>query len=122
MISLTFLTNAKANDVISITKGTPAPFSGILFTEDKAKEIRTELLELDKSRIMLLSKEQQLDIFQNRLELKNEEIELYRKQNQRLVNQNESNKKIGSVERVMWFGLGVLATGAAIYMAGSLSK
>ncbi len=120
MSLLIFLPTAKANDVVSIKKGTPAPFTGILFTEDKAKELRTELLELDKSRIILLSKEQQLGIFQNRLELRDEEIELYRKQNERLIQQNGTNKDVGMIERVVWFGLGVIVTGAAVYAAGSL--
>lgn len=123
LISLIFSTTARSNnDVISIKKGTPAPFTGILFTEDKAKELRTDLLELDKSRIILLSKEQQLGIFQERLELRDEEIELYHKQNERLVKQNGTNKDVGMVERVVWFGLGVVVTGAAVYAAGSLAR
>ena len=121
-ILLIFSTTARSNDVISIKKGTPAPFTGILFTEDKAKELRTELLELDKSRIILLSKEQQLGIFQDRLELRDEEIELYRSQNERLMKQNGTNKDVGMIERVVWFGLGVIVTGAAVYAAGSLAR
>lgn len=122
MILSIFSITAKANDVVSIKKGNPAPFSGLLFTEDKAREVRLELLELDKNRVMLFSKEQQLSIFQNRLELRDEEIELYRTQNKRLIEQNGANKDVGRVERILWFGLGVIVTGAAVYAAGSLAR
>lgn len=120
MILLTFSVTVRANDVVSIQKGEVAPFSGILFSENKAQETRRELLELDKARLMVKSRDERLDILQTRIELKSEEVELYRNQNDRLIRQNESNKSIGNVERMVWVGLGVLATVGAVYAAGSL--
>lgn len=61
-------------------------------------------------------------ILQDRIQLRDEEVELYKTQNDSLVKQNRSNKSVGSLERMVWFGLGVLATGAAVYGAGSLAK
>lgn len=123
MSLLIFSTTVRANeDVVSIEKGKAAPFSGLLFTNKKANEIRREVLELDKTRIMLESRNERLEIFQSRLKLRDEEIELYRRQNERLIKQNNSNKSVGSVERMVWFGLGILATAGAVYGAGALSR
>lgn len=119
---LIFSTTVRGNDVVSIKKGEVAPFSGALFTEKRANEIRIELLELDKQRYMVKSRDEKLEVFQARIQLKNEEIESFRDQNVRLIDQNRTNKSVGTIERMVWFGLGILATGAAVYGAGSLSK
>lgn len=110
--------NAYAQDVISITKGSPAPFSGILFTEQKANDIRKELLEGDKTKVKLEARDEQLKLHKSMLELKSSEIELYRKQNERLERSNKSSDTMNYI----WFGLGVFLTGAAVYGAGSLSR
>lgn len=120
MILLIFSVTVRANDVVSIKKGQPAPYDGIIFTEKRANELRQEVLELDKQRIMVQSRDERIQIYQSRIQLKDEEIELYRTQNNRLIRQNESNKSIGNVERMVWVGLGVLATVGAVYAAGSL--
>lgn len=119
MLLLTFSTIAGANtDVVFINKGSAAPFDGILFTETKAKELRSDILESEKTKILLQSQLQKSNTLQQIIKLKETEIELYRKQNQRLlVDQN-----ISSTLNYVWFGLGVLATGIAVYGAGSLAR
>lgn len=123
MILLTFSVTIKAeNDVVSIKKGEAAPFAGILFTEDKANQVRIEVLEQQKLRYMVQSRDEKLGIFSTRIELKDEEIELLRKQNLRIYNQNKTNSSVGTIERIVWFGLGIMVTGAAVYGARGLSK
>ena len=118
-----FSVTIRADDnVVSIKKGEIAPFTGILFTEQKADDVRRQILELEKQRYLVQSRDEKLDIFQVRFELKDEQIELFRQQNDRLVKQNQTNRSVGSIERMVWFGLGILATGAAVYGAGSLAK
>jgi len=110
--------DAYAQDVVSITKGSPAPFSGILFTEQKANDIRKDLLEGDKTKVKLEARDEQLKLHKTMLELKSSEVELYRKQNERLERSNKSSDTMNYI----WFGLGVFLTGAAVYGAGSLSR
>jgi hypothetical protein len=119
MLLLIFSTTIKANtDVVFINKDSPAPFDGILFTESKAKELRADILESEKTKILLQSQRNKSDTLHQIIELKETEIELYRKENKRLlVNQNMS-----STLNYVWFGLGVLATGIAVYGAGSLAR
>ena len=115
---LIFSATVGANDVIFIEKGKPAPFSGILFMEEKANELRREVLELDKSRIRVEALSKQLQLSETRIELKDEQIELYRLQNKRLERANNSSNTM----QYIWFSLGILVTGAAVYGAGALSK
>lgn len=119
MLLLIFSTTIKANtDVVFITQGSKAPFDGILFTEEKAKQIRSDILESDKTKILLQSQLHKSDTLQQIIQLKETEVELYRKENQRLmVKENVSNTL-----NYVWFGLGVLATGIAVYGAGSLAR
>lgn len=115
---LTFSINAKANDVLFIEKGSAAPFSGVLFPEDKASELRRDLLESDKTKIYLESERQTSKNLVQLSQLKDSEIELYRKQNVRLQRLEDSSSKMNYI----WFGLGILATGVAVYGAGGLSR
>jgi hypothetical protein len=110
--------NSFSQDVVSIQKGSPAPFTGILFTETKATEIRSELLELDKTKVKLEARDEQLKLHKSIIDLKSTEIELYRKQNERLERTNRTSDTMNYI----YFGLGVFLTGAAVYGAGSLSK
>lgn len=110
--------NSESNETTFIEKGQSAPFTGILFTERKASEIRTDLLELDKQRLLLETEKNRTDRLGQIIKLQDEEIELYNKQNQRLLKSNERSDTLNYI----WFGLGILATGAAVYGAGALSR
>ena len=112
------VTNSFAQSPAALQKGSPAPFTGILFTEEHATTIRTELLELDKTKVRLESRDEQLKLHRTMLDLKSSEVELYRKQNERLEKTNNTSNTMNYI----WFGLGVFVTGAAVYGAGSLSK
>ena len=115
---LIFSVTVRSEDVISIKKGEPAPFSGLLFTQEKSETIRRELLELDKLLIRNESLSKQLQLSDTRIELKEEQIESYRLQNRRLEKANNLNSNM----QYIWFGLGILVTGAAVYGAGALSR
>jgi len=110
--------NIKAQDAIYIEKNQPAPFSGILFTESKARQFRSDLLESDKVVLRLESEQFKSQNLSTIIQLKDGEIELYAKQNQRLIKAEQTSNTM----QYIWFGLGVLATGAAVYGAGALSR
>jgi len=101
-----------------IGKGESAPFAGLLFTEGKANKIRKDLLELDKSSVLLETEKHRTERLGQIINLKDEEIELYAKQNQRLLKVNDRSDTLNFV----WFGLGILATGLAVYGAGGLAR
>jgi hypothetical protein len=118
LICLIGSTVANSQDSVYLDKDKPAPFSGILFTEKKAQSIRAELLEGDKTKLLLETEKHRSERLGQIVALKDEEIELYNKQNQRLLKSNERSDTLNYI----WFGLGILATGAAVYGAGALSR
>jgi hypothetical protein len=118
LTSLIFSISVMANDVVFINKGTPAPYSGILFTEQKAGELRKEVLESDKTQILLESEKQTNKNLLQIVNLKDKEIELYQKQNMRLLRLEDNSDTM----RYVWFGLGVIVTGVAVYGAGGLAR
>lgn len=117
LILVTSLTS-RAQDAISIQKGQPAPYSGVLFGEDRANTIRAELVEKDILSVQLSAAEERHVLSEQIIKLKDFEIELFRKQNQRLVKASETTEAM----KIIYFGLGILATGAAVYGAGALSR
>jgi len=119
MILLIFSTIVRAeNNVIYLEKNKPAPFSGILFPEQQANNIRRDLLEKDKLELLLHGERSKSGNLSQIIQLKEEEIELYRKQNQRLIRAEQTSNTM----QYIWFGLGVLVTGAAVYGAGALNR
>jgi len=109
---------ARAEDSVSISRGQPAPFSGILFTDEKAADIRNDLLEGDKNKLLLETEKHRTERLLTIGKMKDEEIELYRTQNQRLLKTNDRSDTVN----MLWFGLGIVVTGMAVYGAGSLAR
>jgi hypothetical protein len=110
--------STSAEDSVFLDKGKAAPFSGILFTEEKAKQLRVDLLDGDKYKIQLETEKNRTERLLTIQHLKDEEIELYRKQNERLLKVNDRSDTMNYI----WFGLGVLATGLAVYGAAGLAR
>lgn len=111
-------TIGNTEDAIYLEKNKPAPFTGILFTESKANQLRSDLLESDKDKLRLTSEQLKVQNLHSVIQLKDSEIELYAKQNQRLIKAEQTSNTM----QYIWFGLGVLATGAAVYGAGALAR
>lgn len=109
---------SRAQDAISISKGEQAPFSGILFPQVRANQIRAELIEKDILTVRVSSLTESSFISERIIKLKDTEIELYKKQNHRLESANQTSNTMNAI----YFGLGVLLTGAAVYGAGALSR
>ena len=91
--------NIKAQDAIYIEKNQPAPFSGILFTESKARQFRSDLLESDKVVLRLESEQFKSQNLSTIIQLKDGEIELYAKQNQRLIKAEQTSNTM----QYIWF-------------------
>jgi hypothetical protein len=111
-----------AQDVIPLTKGSPAPFTGILFSKSKAEQTRTELIERDQFKIFNKTLLDNSELQQKIITNQKEQVEILLKQNQRLVSQTQDSKDMSNLERAAWLGLGVLSAGFAVYGASLLVK
>lgn len=106
------------DDVVYIEKGEKVPYSGVLFPEQLAKQLRRDLLESDKQVLRLENERSKTERLSEVIKLKDAEIELYETQNKRLVRAESASNTMSYI----WFGLGILTTGVAVYGAGGLSR
>lgn len=116
--TIPFVVKEETQDAIFIEKNQPAPYSGILFTESSARELRSNLLESDKMALRFANEQNRSSAYFQTIKLKDQEIELYKSQNQKLLRLEDNSETM----KYVWFGLGILVTSAAVYGARGLSK
>lgn len=109
-------------EVRLLQEGDKAPYKGYLFDIETEKKIRIDLLQLDYYKALDQHNIKIIKLMQDNEDLMNKRIELYQKQNLNLNEQLASSKDINTIERIVWFGLGILATGFAFYGARQLAK
>lgn len=109
-------------EVRLLQEGDKAPYKGYLFDIETEKKIRIDLLQLDYYKALDQHNVKIIKLMQDNEDLMNKRIELYQKQNLNLNEQLASSKDINTIERIVWFGLGILATGFAFYGARQLAK
>jgi hypothetical protein len=107
-----------ANESVFIKKGEASPFTGLLFTEERANLLRKELIDSDITRVRLSSEKERSALLRDSIKLRDDEIELLRTQNKLVERQNRNSEAM----KYIYFGLGILATGMAVYGAGALSR
>lgn len=122
LIIVSLTSNCFAQDSIGISKGTPAPFSGILFTRQKSEQIRNELIERDQFKIFNKTLLENSEIQQKIISNQKLQVDILLKQNERLVQQTEKSETMSNWQRATWFGLGIISAGFAVYGASLLVR
>jgi hypothetical protein len=92
LIALTLNLSASA-DVVEVQKDQPAPYTGILFSPDKASETRAAIIQRDALRITLADQDKKLE---------------------------ETNSR-SDLEKVAYFLLGAAVTGVSFYVVHSFT-
>lgn len=105
-----------------IEKGTPAPYTGHLLTEQKAKEIRKELIEKDALEVFTKALLQEEKRHKQIITNQNEQISILMHHNEKLVKIAQDLESAPTYEKIIWFSLGVAATGFAVYGAAQLVR
>lgn len=111
-----------ADDPVIINKDDKAPFSGLLFSKDKAANLKNAVLERDALKQTNQSLQKSLDLrvdTQNQLETK---VNLLSKDNDTLANNLRTERDANKYTYIFYFALGVIATSAAFYGARKLSQ
>lgn len=114
---LIFLTtiNSFAVDTIVLNKGQQAPFDGILMNTTKANTIKGQLLERNTLLEEKDSFEKSLKLYADINQLNTQKVNLLSSENDRLSKELGDAKSTSTFERIVWFSLGVLATGAVFW-------
>ncbi len=106
-------------DSVPINKGTPAPFSGILLSKEKAEQVRIELIERDQFKLFNKTLLDNSDLQNKIISNQKNQVETLLKQNEKLITKNNTTN---NTERLLWFGLGVISSGLAVYGASLLVR
>jgi len=85
-------------------------------------KIRVELIEKDAYRVENRSLTRSVKLHQLNATLSEKQVNMLTKSNENLANRLEKTTDLSSLERVLWFGLGVVATGFAFKGAKELTK
>lgn len=123
-ISLISLISAssRADDVVYLTKDTPSPYTGYLFPEEKAKLIRTQLIDLDELKYENASFQKSIDLYKKNEDLYSQKVNLLLDQNNKLVDTVYKEQQVSNLEKAMWFSIGVIATGLGVYVGKKVAQ
>lgn len=110
ILILSFNSFVYAEDSVSLTKGTPAPFDGVLLSNEKANQVKNDM-DLNAS----LTKS--IDLYKTKDIYATDQINQLLDQNKKLADSLVSEQGNTRLENIVWFSLGVLATGLSIYAA-----
>lgn len=99
----------------ALKKDQAAPYDGVLFNNTEANSIKVELIEKDIYKDLALSYEKSIKLYKDKDSLSEQQIRELLESNKKLSEAlNEDDNRINNV---VWFSLGVLATGLSIYAA-----
>jgi len=110
------------DNVLYLTKDTPAPYPGILFPIEKAAEIRKNIIETDTLRAVNESYAKSIRLYQDAIQLDDKKTKLLEDQNNKLSEALAMSKQENELQKTIWFTLGVLATGFAFYGAKKITQ
>ncbi len=121
-LSIALTSNSYADDVISLSKGEASPYTGILFPKDQADQMRVQLLERDTFKAMYDSAQKSIDYYKTDEEYNQKKLTIISEQNDKLASSLYTERQSSEWSKIMWFSLGVVATGLAVYGASQLQK
>ena len=122
MIGLIITSNCFANEAINLKKDERAPFEGVLFPFDQAQKIRYQLLECDIKKELVVSYEKTIRLYKENETYYDNKVNILLKQNDELSKALTESKTSSDLSKILWFGLGVVATGLAVYGAKQITK
>lgn len=109
--------NALADDVVYLNKGTAAPNDGYLFTPAKATEVRNKALTFDDIKSQNTSYQHSINLYIDNENIYQKQIDLLTTQNNKLVNAEQTAVSMSTYEKIGWFTLGIIGTGLAFEAA-----
>jgi len=122
VLILTIPSRSLAQQVVPIAAGTPAPYSGILMPEGVAKEAKNAVIERDTYKSVNESLNKSLNLSNQNFNYSENKVNILLEQNDKLAKNLQAERTVSDFQKIMWFGLGVLATGAAAYVGSKIAK
>lgn len=109
-------------DAVYLEKDSKAPYAGILLPVEKATNVRKSLIELDALRAINESYAKSIQMYQNAIQLNDQKYNTLSEQNDKLSVALVESRKSADLQKIIWFGFGVIATGFAVYGAKKITQ
>ncbi len=109
-------------DAVYLEKDSKAPYAGILLPVEKATNVRKSLIELDALRAINESYVKSIQMYQNAIQLNDQKYNTLSEQNDKLSIALVESRKSADLQKIIWFGFGVIATGFAVYGAKKITQ
>lgn len=124
LIFLTSVNNcyAGSTDVVELQPDQLAPFHGLLFTIEKASEMKGQLLERDLYKELSNSQQHSIDLLKVNSDLSEKKVNILLEQNDKIAENLRSAQGMTNLERFAFFALGVLATVGAGLTIKNITK
>jgi len=124
LISLSLISNLSfAEDKVDyLEKGTPMPYSGFIFPISKAQDCRLALIEKEQYEQIKASYDRSIKLYKTTERISDDKLLALNQENYLLREQMTEIKSSNQYSTILWFGLGVLATGLSIYGAKQIIK
>ena len=119
LISVTLTSNIFAESK-ELKMGDLAPFDGIITDLDTSRMIRIELIEKDALVAQNVSLHESIALHKNLSEAIEDRIKVLQESNDKMYTRLQKSSSLNTVERVLWFSLGVIGTSLAIKGAREL--
>ena len=112
ILSISTSNTASSEEITLLEKGQPAPFRGLLFSQEKATELYNQFESLGE-KIKTLEKINAL--YKDNERLYDEKVNALLDYNAKLTDVLIKTENQKQLDRVIWFGLGFLSVGLGIY-------
>lgn len=104
-----------SDEVVFLKKGSVTNFDGYLFSQAKAEDLRIQVLEKEKYRLLNESLTTSLELYKQNLEFTNNKLKLLEDQNDKLAQQLQDARSSSDLSKIIIFSLGMLMTGVAFF-------
>jgi len=108
-----------ADDAVVLNKGQPAPYTGLLLTEEKANSVYNDL---NKYKLLNESLQRTVFLYEQNEKLQEKRVNVLLEQNDKLAINLQQARTVSNWEKVLWFGLGFLSVGLGIYGVQAITK
>lgn len=125
LISLSINSNCfcdSGNDVIFLSKDQKVPFNGYLFTEEKTQTLKNSVVERDGLKLINTSLQKSLDLSNSNILLTNDKNKLLEDQNNSLATSLYKERSSSTLEKFVWFGLGIFCAGLGVWGVKQVTK
>lgn len=122
LLSSIFIHPALVDQAIDLKEGQIAPYAGTLLDKEKANKVKNELIEKDGLKEDNTSLNKQLIYYKSNEDLLNKKGDMLLNQNIEMTKVLNDARNTSTLEKIGFFVLGVVVTGAAVYGASRLTR